>query len=93
MVNPQQHPQQQLRDKISPPTWQRNTNFKQTRYNLRSTGTNFRSQAAQYLVAQHIFESTQVMHHIYNDSGKKETLASLLSGENKNRWAQALSNG
>ena len=92
VINPQHHPQQQLHDKISPPTWQRNTTFKQTRYNLRSTGTNFRSQAAQYLVAQHIFQSTQVMHHIYNDSGKKETLASLLSGENKNRWAQALSN-
>ena len=58
---------------------------------MRSTVTNFRSQAAKYLVAQYIFQITQVMHHIYNDSGKKETLASLLSGENKNRWAQALS--
>ena len=79
------NPQQQLHNKLSPPVWQRNTHFKQSRYNLRSSGTNFRSQAAQYLVAQHIFQTTQVMHHIYNGNGKKETLASLLAGPNKTR--------
>ena len=32
------------------------------------------------------------MNHIYNDSGKKETLAIFLSGDNKTLWATALSN-
>ena len=58
---------------------------------MRPRGTNFRSQAAQYLVAQHIFNTTHVS-HIYDDNGKKETLTSLLSGDNKELWTQALSN-
>ena len=73
-------------DKLSPPTWARNKSFTQSRYDLRPRGTNFRSQAA-----QHIFNTTHVS-HIYDDNGKKETLTSLLSGDNKELWTQALSN-
>ena len=67
---------------LSPPTWARNKLFKQSRYNLRDKGTNFRSQAAQYLVAQHIFQSTHV-NHIYDDNGGREKVFSLLSGKTK----------
>ena len=77
---------------LSPPTWQRNRTFKQSRYNLRSTATNFQSQAAQYLVAQETFNTHNFINHIYSDNGKRQTLSTLLSGNNKDLWATALSN-
>ena len=92
VASPQKPIKKLTSNKLSPPTWQHNSTFKKSRYNLRSNGTNFRSQAAQYLVAQHTFNTIQVMNHIYNDSGKKETLATLLSGDSKTLWTTSLSN-
>ena len=69
---------------------------KHHRYNLRSRqGNSFRHLATQNLVAQHLFStpSIQSAMHIYNpDTGKKETIDSLLKGPKKERWLQAASN-
>jgi hypothetical protein len=52
---------------------------------------NYRHRATQYLAAQHIFQP--VVNHIYNKvTGKKETIDSLLRGENKAIWQKAVSN-
>jgi hypothetical protein len=52
---------------------------------------NYRHRASQYLAAQHIFQPT--IHHIYNEqTGKKETIDSLLQGKNKKIWQKAVSN-
>ena len=66
------------------------------RYNLRSkrtgqpNGTNFRSLAAQYLVAEHIFRPR--VNHIYRPDGKKETIDTLLQGSDRDIWTRSLSN-
>ena len=43
----------------------------QPRHTLINVGTNFRAQAAQIIVAQHVFNLTYDF-HIYNKQGKKE---------------------
>ena len=66
------------------------------RYSLRSkrtllpTGTNFRSMAAQYLVAEEIFMPR--VNHIFRPDGKKETIDTLLQGSDRKIWTRSLSN-
>ena len=62
------------------------------RYNLRSRPSNFRSRAATYLLAQHIFELQPMINHIYNAEGKRETVDTLINGDNGDRWTKSLSN-
>ena len=58
---------------------------------LQSSVENYKSQAAKYLLAQHIF--SHKAHHIYNDQGKRLSIDILLSGEHgDSRWMPALSN-
>ena len=54
------------------------------------SGTNYKHFAATRLLAQHIFQHK--VNHIYNEHGKKETMESLLRGENKVLWDRSLSN-
>ena len=62
------------------------------RYRFRPRrSTNFRRFALQHIVAHELFRMPS-MHHIYNDSGKKESLDSLLKGPNGDIWLRALSN-
>ena len=64
----------------------------EARYRFRPRrSTNFRRFALQHIVAHELFRMPS-MHHIYNDSGKKESLDSLLKGPNGDIWLQALSN-
>ena len=67
-----------------------------SRYPLQRTShERFRSKAVDYLVAQHLFQPTNYFSasHIYNASGKKQTLDALLNGEFGDvRWRPALSN-
>ena len=60
----------------------------------RSTRPHFRSQAATYLLAQHIFQLNQLQHSgfIYNDDGTKASIDNLLNGKDKIKWDRALSN-
>jgi hypothetical protein len=52
---------------------------------------NFCHCATQYLAIQHVFQPA--MNHIYNKTtGKKETIDSLLRGENKAIWQKVVSN-
>jgi hypothetical protein len=62
------------------------------RYNLRSRPSIFRSRAATYLLAQHIFELQPMINHIYNAEGKRETVDTLINGDNGDRWTKSLSN-
>ena len=54
-------------------------------------GTNFRQYAVQHLQAQQMF-AIPSCNHVYNTSGKKETIDSLLKGTMKDTWSVALSN-
>ena len=84
---------------IIPPSPQRHANniyvnsekplFPQHEY-----GTRFKSQAADYLLAQHLFQTIlqPQVNHIYNSQGKKETIDTLLKGADRDIWTQALSN-
>ena len=68
---------------------------RQNRYNLRCRPNSYRHQATQNLVAQLVFStpSLQSAFHVYNpESGKKESLDSLLMGPERDRWLQAASN-
>ena len=67
------------------------------RYNLRSLHRSmprsFKSRAAEYLVAQQIFEEyNHHINHVYNINGKRETIDSVCRGEDKAIWLQSLSN-
>ena len=53
-------------------------------------GTNYKHLAAQQLLAQHIFQ--HCANHIYNTSGKKETIDTMLAGPHKEIWDKSLSN-
>ena len=59
-----------------------------------SYGTRFKAQAAEFLLAQHLFGNDYfpVVNHIYNEFGKRETVDTLINGPNKDVWLQALSN-
>ena len=50
----------------------------------------FKSLAVQQLVAEHLFEYKAFA--IYNKQGGKETIDSVLAGEDNDRWARSLSN-
>ena len=68
---------------------------RQNRYNLRARPHSYRHQATQNLVAQLLFATPSLASafHVYNpDSGKKESLDSLLMGPERDRWLQAASN-
>ena len=54
-------------------------------------GTNFRQYAVQHLQAEQMF-TMPTCNHVYNDSGKKETIDSLLKGKMGDTWSIALSN-
>ena len=73
--------------------WKRGSNTGTHRYNLRNGITaprSYKSRAAEYLLAQHIFNKAS---HIYNDSGKKLSIDILLQGDDgKTKWTPALSN-
>ncbi len=46
-----------------------------------------------FFLAQHLFQPpSPVMHHIYNDSRKKQSLDQLVTGPNKDIWMQSTSN-
>ena len=65
------------------------------RYNLRSTTMprSYKTRAAEYLMAQTVFEDYQhQMNHVYDTNGKKETIDTVCKGPNKNTWLQSLSN-
>ena len=68
--------------------------MRQSRYNLRSTstskGTNFKNLAAKTLLAQHIFNTSNIS-HIYDATGTKMKIRQLLNGNNKQIWARAMS--
>ena len=56
-----------------------------------STGTNFKHLAAQFLKQQHYV--AQMMNHIYDVNGKKQSLDKLLNGkDSETKWFPALSN-
>ena len=66
----------------------KNIRFKNTnqhKYNLRS------KQKPTH-IAQQIFDPSYSINHIYTSDGKKETIDSLLKGNNSNIWEQSLSN-
>jgi hypothetical protein len=52
-------------------------------------GTSFRNLAQQHLVAQHIFSCNHVYHPT---TGKKETIDTLLRGDENEKWTKSLSN-
>ena len=55
--------------------------------------TNFQQQALAQLIAQQLHQPHAYMNHIYNkNTGKKETIDTLLAGENKQTWLKAVSN-
>lgn len=59
-----------------------------------SYGTRFKSQAAEHLLAQHIFRNLfdleDTVNHIYDENGKRETVDSLINSPNKDVWMHAL---
>ena len=74
--------------------WKKGSNKSTHRYKLRNrditTPKSYKSRAAQYLLAQHIFSK---VNHIYNDSGKKLTIDFLIQGDDgTTKWIPALSN-
>ena len=73
---------------------QQQTKHVNHRYPLRSLwkppGTNFRQRAIDAFVAQNIFQPQ--VNHIYRPNGTKESIDTLLKGENAEIWAKALSN-
>ena len=55
-------------------------------YNLRST------KSPPHLIAQHLSYDHKLINHLYRSDGKKETIDSLLTGQNKDTWLRSLSN-
>ena len=57
-----------------------------------NNGTNFRNSAVRQFVAQHVFERPQI-NHVFNEiTGRRETLKTLLSGNQKETWTTSLAN-
>ena len=64
----------------------------QSRYPLRNSFCNYRAQAAQYLLAQHLFSSASSF-HLYDNTGKKLSVDNLITSKDAiKRWLPALSN-
>ena len=55
-----------------------------------TTSPSFRHRAARALLAQHIFQP--VAHHIYDVSGRKQSLTNLLNGPTRDIWFRSVSN-
>ena len=64
-------------------------NNSQHNYRLRSTT---KSTNQPHLIAQHLFNITSAVYHIFREDGKKETIDSLLKGKNSSVWERSLSN-
>ena len=57
-----------------------------------NTGTNFKRSDVRQLVAQHVFQ-TPNMNHVFNSiTGKRETIATLLTGKMAETWEKSLAN-
>jgi hypothetical protein len=72
-------------------------NSYQHRYNLRSlhrtTPRSYKARAAEYLVAQQLFEEyNHQINHIYNINGKRQTIDTVCKGLDKDIWNQSISN-
>ena len=52
----------------------------------------FCHRAQRYLVAQLLFSQQSALHVYHPETGKKQTLQQLITGNNKNSWLQSLSN-
>jgi hypothetical protein len=72
-------------------TWQPPGTPRLQRNFVHSNGTNFRHLAAQHLQAEQTFALPSI-NHVYDESGRKETIDSLLNGKMKATWAIAISN-
>ena len=91
-IVPQRMKQDDLR-KINKNKKQERKNPRQARYNLRSN-SNLPIHSQHALLNLHnqpIFQNNKAL-HIYNVNGGKETIGSLLRGENSNRWYGCLIN-
>ena len=65
--------------------------FQRPQFTRFHQGTNFCHSAVQHLQAEQMF-TMPTCNHVYNDSGKKETIDSLLKGKMGDTWSIALSN-
>jgi hypothetical protein len=72
-------------------TWQPPGLPHQQQHFIHSHGTNFRHLAAQHMQAKEFFQ-TPVVNHVYDETGRKETIDSLLKGKMKSTWSTAISN-
>ena len=55
--------------------------------------TDFRQTALQRIIHQQLFHPPLYMNHIYNKkTGRRETIETLMTGENSNTWTKAVSN-
>ena len=61
------------------------------RRSLRNPRQNFRTQAAQHIISNHLFNLTHDF-HIYNKKGKRETIDTLLLGKESDTWWRAVGN-
>ena len=55
------------------------------RHSPRNSGTNFCTQVAQHLIANHLLKLPHAF-HIYNKKGKKKTIDTFLIGGDNNTW-------
>ena len=55
-------------------------------------GNNFQQQALTNFIYNNLYNPPAYLHHIYNKEGKRESIDSLLAGENKLTWEKAVSN-
>ena len=81
----------QLLDKLPKYNWQK-IQTPTNRYNLRSKlyPSSFRYRATCSLLAQQIF-STPTISHIYDNSGKRQSIDRLINGSDKETWTKSLS--
>ena len=64
-------------------------------YNLRSKSNliqHVHQNPSEDTIAQHVFDPQHHINHIYNESGKRETLDTLLKGSQQETWQRSLSN-
>ena len=69
--------------------WKRGSNPTTHRYRLRNRNNpiSYKHRAAEYILAQHIFEK---VNHMYNDHGKRLSIDTLLHGsDGKSIWSSA----
>ena len=72
--------------------WKKRSNTSTHAYQLRNrnnTPPSYKTRAAKYLLAQHIFGTANNM---YNDSGNRLSIDTLLYGSDGKKWIPALSN-